>query len=123
PSTASYDLALCNPNVVFTNACCLNTVGNNASSDIILRIPLTFAQDCFVYRVNLPTSAGELENVAVFVGVEDVTLTYYILDGFLNIVIPAGAIESTQNEEGQCVATIIFDRIAIPLRRLSNFCD
>ena len=123
PSTASYDLALCNPNIVFTNVCCLNTVGNNVSSNIILRIPLSFSQDCFLYRANLFTSAGRLENVGVFVGVDVFPLQYHVSDGYLNIVIPAMAIESTQNGEGQCVSTIIFDRFSIPLKRIANSCD
>lgn len=127
PSVPSaYDLALCNPNVVFTGSCCLNLVGDNALSSIVLRIPMTFAQDCFIYRVNLSVASGTLANVAIVknVGGLDSAIAYTISDGYLNVIIPSTDImPGTNTATGQCTATIVFDTFSIPLLRISGLCS
>jgi hypothetical protein len=119
PTGPTYELSLCSLVTVFTNPCCISGAGS-----LILRIPLTFAQDCSLYRVNVN---GETQIAAVFgdsnisTG-EAIPLEYFVDGGFLNIVIPAAAITFSQNGNGQCVATITFAGLAVPLLKLPNYC-
>jgi hypothetical protein len=125
-SPPAYDLALCNPNVVFTGSCCLNLVGDNALTNIVLRIPMTFAQDCFLYRINLSASSGTLTNVSIVkpVGGLDSAIAYTISDGYLNVIIPSGdIIPGTNINTGQNTATIMFDVFSIPILRISGLCS
>jgi hypothetical protein len=116
-----YDLALCNPVVVFTNPCCLS-----GATDIILRIPLTFSQDCSLYRVNVtlvpPESIATVYKVTNGITSTDVdVLAFYVADGYLNILIPTADIAFTESN-GQCIATVTFAGFEIPLIKIANFC-
>lgn len=117
PSTSSYDLSLCNPTVVFTDACCIG------SSNIVLRIPLVFAQDCNLYRLN--TSSTSI-NVSVYNEGPGLFTTFpvqpVIEGGYLNFNIPNAAIALTQNGTCDCVATITFTSFFIPVQKLPSFC-
>jgi hypothetical protein len=118
PSVPTYNLSLCNNVVVFTNNCCLGSgVG------VILRIPMTFVQNCTMYRVN---------NIDV---TRPITVTYFLangsgsavattlaVDGYLNITIPYTALSFTQNGECDCVASFTFDTFNIPVTKLPGYC-
>jgi hypothetical protein len=118
PSTSSYDLSLCSPTVVFTDACCVS-----GSNSIILRIPLIFAQDCNLYRLNTASTAIDVSVYNEATGIEKITLIRPAIDGgYLNFTIPARGVALTQNGTCDCVATITFASFFIPVQKLPSFC-
>lgn len=121
PTNGSYDLSICSFTVVFTDQCCIN-----GANGVILRIPLTFGQDCYLYRVNATTTTIIATVFTVTGGTETTTtdnVTPYFLNGFMYLPISRNDIAFTQNSSGQCVATIVFASFSIPLLRISSYCD
>lgn len=117
PSTSSYALTLCNYIVTFSNPCCLS------GSGIVLRIPLIFAQDCSLYRVN--PAAITVGALTIYINANNIpqVLRGTVEGGFFNISIPGNAIALSQDGTCQCVATITFASFDIPLTKISSFCS
>lgn len=116
PSVPTYDLSLCNNVIVFTNNCCFGSdVG------IVLRIPMTFSQDCAMYRINNPTQSITISYFLAN-GSGTVQAPIRIEGGYLNITILPSAISFTQNGECDCVASFTFDSFFIPVTKLPGFC-
>lgn len=131
PTVPSYDISLCSLIVVFTceDACYPISISGNTVGSIVLRIPLTFAHECFVYRINVPAPAGVGTGVAgqpiitAFMGATpNVPLDYYITDGYLCINVTGNFIDVAKNADGSCNAYITFDTVSIPLVKISTTC-
>lgn len=116
PSVPSYALSLCSSVVTFTNQCCMSGAGS-----IVLRIPMSFSQNCTLYRLDVPEVIQFAPTPNIFsVTVYDVltndliAVLYVVENGYLNIIIPSNAISFGP------VSTIMFGSFHIPVRKLSG---
>jgi hypothetical protein len=158
PTTSSYDLALCNLVVTFTDVCCIANIAMDPNSSIVLQIPLIFALDCFLYRLNILNQSGTSTglsgnpNITAFLDTSLPTttvppttvppttvpptttppttiapqtstatpLSYYIIDGYLSIVIPGSFIYMSGNDS--CTSSIMFNTFSIPVIKMASYC-